>query len=402
MAHPGSEPPELRERDAARARELLSGFASRTGLTNELPARRYLWTDAFAVTALLELDRQTRDASCRELAVQLVDQVHHTLGKQRPDAERQGWLSGLSEVEAERHPTVGGLRIGKPLPERRAEQPFDERLEWERDGQYFHYLTQWMHALDQCSRALSAPLFNLWARELAQTAVTAFRQQRPDRHPALAWKMSSDLSRPLVAASGQHDALDGFITCTELRTTALRDRCSLGGPLLDHELSSLAAMLSIGDGATADPLGIGGMLAHAARVAQLVQLEQLPGDSLLRELLVSALSGLRRYVEAAEFRAPAARRLAFRELGLSLGLRAVELVRGWQREQPRAFARDPALPTVLTALVPYAELRPLLESFWLDREHHTPPSWQQHRDINEVMLASSLLPEGALVLSGMR
>jgi hypothetical protein len=32
--------------------------------------------------------------------------------------------------------------------------------------------------------------------------------------------MSVDLSRPLVPSMGQHDALDGFITCTQLRTTA--------------------------------------------------------------------------------------------------------------------------------------------------------------------------------------
>jgi hypothetical protein len=42
---------------------------------------------------------------------------------------------------------VGGLRIGKPLKERGANEPIDESLEWDRDGQYFHYLTKWMHAL---------------------------------------------------------------------------------------------------------------------------------------------------------------------------------------------------------------------------------------------------------------
>jgi hypothetical protein len=34
------------------------------------------------------------------------------------------------------------LRIGKQLAERRPGERFDERLEWERDGQYFHYLTR--------------------------------------------------------------------------------------------------------------------------------------------------------------------------------------------------------------------------------------------------------------------
>jgi hypothetical protein len=36
--------------------------------------------------------------------------------------------------EGEAHPTQGGLRIGKALPERRVDEPFDEQLEWERAG----------------------------------------------------------------------------------------------------------------------------------------------------------------------------------------------------------------------------------------------------------------------------
>lgn len=389
-------------RDPARrialASELLSTFASRTGLTSELPARRYLWTDAFAVMTFLELGRQSGDASGPQLASQLVERVHHTLGKYRSDATRQGWLSGLPEQQGELHPTRGGLRIGKPLPERGPGEPFDEQLEWERDGQYFHYLTKWMHALDQSSRALAAPRLNLWARELAHRAHSAFRQQLPGRRPALVWKMSTDLSRPLVAASGQHDPLDGFITCAELRATALLTPAQLSEPLLDYELTSLAAMLHATAWSTRDPLGIGGLLSDAARVAQLVLREQLPEDRLLPELLAGALSGLREYVTGHELRRPASSRLAFRELGLSQGLAAIELVRAWLSEQPRFFARDADLRSLLGALAPYSELRQLLEAFWLDEENRKAPSWQEHSDINDVTLASSLLPEGSLVL----
>src|SRR6185369_2766753 len=110
---------------------------------------------------------------------------------------RRGWISGLSEADGERHPTRGGLRIGKPLPERRSGEPMDERLEWERDGQYFHYLTKWMHALDQVTRATGQPLFNRWARELAQTAYRAFTYKPQDGEPRqMYWKLSIDLSRP--------------------------------------------------------------------------------------------------------------------------------------------------------------------------------------------------------------
>ena len=59
-----------------------------------------------------------------ELALRLVDRVHHTLGRHRDDDSRTGWISGLSEREGDDHPARGGLRIGKGLPERRPGQSF--------------------------------------------------------------------------------------------------------------------------------------------------------------------------------------------------------------------------------------------------------------------------------------
>jgi hypothetical protein len=109
-----------------------------------------------------------------DLALALVTQVHHTLGVYRADDSRRGWISGLEGDVAEAHPTSGGLRIGKELPERAPGEALDESLEWDRDGQYFHYLTKWMHALDQVTRWSGDPTFNIWARELAEAAHRAF------------------------------------------------------------------------------------------------------------------------------------------------------------------------------------------------------------------------------------
>src|SRR5436305_3103232 len=103
----------------------------------------YLWTDAFAVCNLLALARRAVDDHLASMALTLVHLVHQTLGRNRPDGARSGWLGDASDA----HPTRGGLRIGKKLPERAPDEPLDERLEWDRDGQYFHYLTRWMHAL---------------------------------------------------------------------------------------------------------------------------------------------------------------------------------------------------------------------------------------------------------------
>jgi hypothetical protein len=139
---------------AATAARLMSEFATRTGLSAAArDQQRYLWTDAFAVCNFLELFRRTGDQRYRQYATQLIDNVHQVLGRHRDDDMRSGWISGLDEASERRHPTAGGLRIGKPLKEREAGEPIDERLEWDRDGQYFHYLTKWMHALCQADRA---------------------------------------------------------------------------------------------------------------------------------------------------------------------------------------------------------------------------------------------------------
>ena len=252
--------------------ELMTRFAERTGLTADRAQQRYLWTDAFAVCNFLGLAHVTGEARFTELALQLVRRVHHVLGRHRANDRRTGWISGLTDEQGEAHPTRGGLRIGKPLPERRPDEPVDERLEWDRDGQYFHYLTKWMHALDQVTRATGQTMFNRWASELAHAAHRAFTYV--PRHGAgkrMYWKLSIDLSRPLVGSMGQHDPLDGLVTYSQLEATAAG-----AGPRLGDAIADFAAMVDPRGLATQDPLGLGGLLGDAYR---LVQLEQHGADS---------------------------------------------------------------------------------------------------------------------------
>jgi hypothetical protein len=378
----------------SQAAELTKAFAQRTGLSSDGPQVRYLWTDAFAVCNLLALGRMSGDESYQELARRLVDLVHQTLGRHRGDDGRTGWLSGLDDREGAVHPTRGGLRIGKPLPERGPSDPFDEDLEWERDGQYFHYLTKWMLALDQVSRFTLEPRFNLWARELAETAFAAFTGRRAGRRPQLAWKMSIDLSRPLVARMGQHDALDGYVTCAQLRATSAELHSSTSGPELEEELTGFQEMLDPETWGTTDPLGLGGLLADAGRVSQLLG-RGFPEPDLLPSLLVPAWTGLRHYLARGEPAGPAERRLAFRELGLAIGLEALRTIRVNARCIPGEPARVQAL---LDRLDGYEALAGTVRSFWLMPVHRATRTWMAHRDINEVMLATSLLPDGFLLL----
>ncbi len=88
-----------------------------------------------------------------------------------------------------------------------------------RDGQYFHYLAKWMLALDQLARLTGRQDYNRWARELAATA------------------------KVLTPT----DDLSGL------------------GELAGH----YQGMLSHSELATADPLGLGGLMADAYRLHQM-------------------------------------------------------------------------------------------------------------------------------------
>lgn len=371
-------------------------FAERTGLDAEGPKERYLWTDAFAVCNFLSLAQATDDERFTELALRLVEQVHRVLGRHRAEDSRTGWISGLGEEEGKSHPTRGGLRIGKKLPERSPGEPIDERLEWDRDGQYFHYLTKWMHALDQLSRATGQSRFNLWARELAEAAHAGFSYEVPASGRRMVWKMSIDLSRALVPSMGQHDPLDGFITCIELQVTASMLSNTPTGPDLKLAVSDFAGLIEGRDWATADPLGLGGLLMDAARVAQLTKHEAFADGDLLESLLTAARDGLSVYSRLAELQRPASERLAFREIGLAIGLAGLGLI--GQGVQPEDGSGSRQLHPLIAELKPYLALEPAIQSFWLDACHREERAWSEHRDINDVMLATSLVPEDSLIL----
>jgi hypothetical protein len=375
------------------AAELMTGFAERTGLLDATrPPRRYLWTDAFAVCNFLGLAEATAIAASTELALRLMHQVHHVLGRHRPDDSRSGWLSGLSEEEGERHPTRGGLRIGKELTERGPDEPPDSELEWHRDGQYFHYLTRWMHALDRVSRHTGDPTANRWARELAQTAHAAFSYAPlPGAAKRLVWKLSIDLTRPLVSSMGLHDPLDGLLTYRQLEA----HRKTAEGPGLAMEIEELARIARGREWWTDDPLGLGGLLTDAYRIAQLVR-ESVDDGSLAVPVLAAAVSGLDAWLRRRPLELGVEQRLAFRELGISIGLHAAVRLGTELEQHPESFGKLPAVRASLAALSTHAPLIERIESFWLEPRHQGSHSWLAHEDINAVMLATSLAPAGYL------
>ena len=371
----------------------MTEFAQLTGLTSENPPQRYLWTDAFAVCNYLGLYRQSGEERHKVLALTLVDQVHWVLGRHRQDDPRTGWVSGLDEQEGQAHPTSGGLRIGKKRNERGPDAPYDPRREWDRDGQYYHYLTKWMHALNRVSQVTGDETYHRWAVALAQTTHEKFTYTPAGGgQKRMYWKMSIDLSRPLVPSMGQHDPLDGWITYHELQANVPSDLD------LEQEISDMARICQGRNWATDDPLGIGGLLTEAYRVGRLTAGGILQGTDLLRELLDAATLSLGAYASQYTKKLPVAHRLAFRELGLSIGLHALQRLQTLLSDEAKAGRFDGAasLRSRVECLNPYLPLREEIGAFWLDRGHRASESWIDHREINMVMLVTSLAPDGYL------
>ena len=379
---------------SAQAARLMAEFARRTGLCP--PARdheRYLWTDAFAVCNFLELFRRTHDGNYRRYATQLIDEVHRVLGRYRDDDMHRGWISGLDEETGRRHPTAGGLRIGKPLKERDANEPFDERLEWDRDGQYFHYLTKWMHALCQAAFVSGETIYAHWAVELGEAAFDGFaRRSQSDEVVGVYWKMSTDLSRPLVPSVGLHDALDGFITFRQAEHAA-KSLNNVGATGLSAAIESLSLLCQHRNWTTDDPLGLGGLLFDACRLCRLPGEDALNDVRLLEELMDACRNGLMAFLGARQLSRPASHRLAFRELGLAIGLRALPMIADGISKDRRRFGSGCALPRSIDLLLPHESLSESIVSFWMPHAQHPDANWLAHRNINDIMLATALIPD---------
>ena len=204
------------------------------------------------------------------------------------------------------------------------------------------------------------------------------------------WKMSIDLARPLVSAMGQHDPLDGFVTYSELQAAAR--------PLhtdLSPEIADMAGICRGTVQATDDPLGIGSLLFDAGRIAQLMDQNETARADLLCSVLDAALAGLAAFARGGSLRYPAEHRLAFRELGLAIGLTGVT---GRIREDPEIFGRG-ALERRAETLTGYAPLADAIVEFWADERNQEAGTWAGNPEINMVMFATALAPGEFLAVS---
>ncbi len=146
---------------------------------------------------------------------------------------------------------------------------------------------------------------------------------------------------------------------------------------------------------TDDPLGIGGLLSDATRITQLIINGGLKNIELLEMVLDSSILGLRSYMKNDPMKYPAEYRLAFRELGLSIGLKGFEMMVDLINKNPE-LSQINSLQERINLFEEYLELGNNIEKFWMDKENRKTSNWIEHRDINTVMLATTLEPDGFL------
>ncbi len=256
-----------------------------------------------------------------------------------------------------------------------------------------------MHALHQVSALTDDPIHNLRACELARTAHRAFVHRLSSEAPKrMYWKMSIDLTYPLIPSMGDHDPLDGFVTYHELNRLSARQSSAAAPFDLVDEIADLADMCRRTNWTTDDPLGIGGLLFDAYRILQMkTDQDGLDDHGLLPALLESSCAGLEIFPARNSLESRADTRLAFRELGLVIGLRAVAKMNVLLDGNTHLEAHDTIMRCLerLMANIPVGEA---IKTFWLDPANRQSASWQAHENINIVMLATSLEPDGFLTL----
>lgn len=297
---------------------------------------RYLWTDAFGVCNYITLYCETKDPMFLVQADILIQDVHDTLGKDRSLKTRLG-------KSTDSRPLLGGLRIGKIDPEGTTDG----------DGQYFHYLTKWMYALNKMSLAKNDPKYNDWAVDLAKVAHDGFVKGPNSDRPRMFWKMSIDLSRPHVNSEGNLDPFDGYVTYRAVQETA-PDPTTLKDQIHTFEQMVMAKYPYYSSN---DPLDLG----EALWITHFY-----PTEEWSKHVSNVSLNSLEHLYTRKYFNMPESRRLAFREFGTTIGVQVD--------------------PTASAAGSPWHERVSTLNDFWKDR------LYTRDHDITPVMFCTSLNP----------
>lgn len=299
---------------------------------------RYLWTDAFGVINFITLSKETNDQSYITRAIRLAETVHNVLGKTRDGKE---WLPGASFT----NPVGGGLRIGK-----------QDATGSDGDGQYHHYLTLWMFALNRLSKATDDKKYNDMAISLAKAIHPYFFVNREGPNPRMVWKISMDRRQPLVRWQGNLDPIDGFLVFRKLQA-ACDDTSILSQEIKDYlNVIELKGEHFVSN----DTLDLGMTLWTSHWLAG--------KEPYFTDLQKQAEEQVGNLFDQGYLRTSTSRRLAFREYGTCLGIGCVDdpdaklqeyrncIIETWERHRESTPGDLKAISEVMraAALIPGA------------------------------------------------
>ena len=197
---------------------------------------------------------------------------------------------------------------------------------------------------------------------------------------------------------GLHDLLDGLLTFRETEHAIAKMPANPGVTDLSAAIDLLSTLCQQRDWTTADPLGLGGLLFDACRLCGLIG-DQRDYVRLLEEVIQACHDGLVALLASPFLNRPASHRLAFRELGLAIGLRASPIIADAIAKERNTFVSRPALRRSVDLLLPYQSLSQAISSASGCRT----PSIRMRvgkttKISDDVMLATALIPDMFLLV----
>eukprot|EP01080_Neovahlkampfia_damariscottae_P007809 gene7809-12282_t len=168
--------------------------------------KRYLWTDSYGIILLVSLYKETKEIKYLQEAEWVIDDVKKKLGRKK------------------------GVRIG--------EDP-------DRDGQYFHYLSKWVYALNEIGKFI--PQYH-------DEAVKTIKDIHPHfyvPHRGIIWKMKEDLSGIYEGYGfGGLDHYDAFVTYRQIDENSLGKEISQVYELVKRDYNNFSCSQDLGLGET--------------------------------------------------------------------------------------------------------------------------------------------------------
>lgn len=142
------------------------------------------------------------------------------------------------------------------------------------------------------------------------------------------------------------------------------------------------------------------MLSDACRTGELLIRDGFQDAGLFKRMVHDALLSLED-LGGGFLDQQAKYRLAFRELGLSIGLKGAARLAALFEEYPDVRGGELVirLQPSLESLLWFHKMSERIERFWIEEMRKGSEHWKGHGDINMVMLATSLVPEQFLSAS---